>query len=294
MTKVLLIGGLASILMALAGTLLALRIQYRWFARDRIERQAWEYAQEMSQLNWEKQQIKGITDFEGRVEGQLEQIRGQWMEWEVRGRARINRMRLEYELMRLPSIDEMPLSLQSPGQAYTLPDDWNPPIFDKADLRGQDFSHRYLGHTYLREADLRGAVFYMADLRNACLAGADLSGANLAGANLSGADLRGARLSGASLLVADLRNTLLHGANLLGARNLTIQQVYAAHYDHTTLLDPELDLTMPRLMVVGSSVTDPGITPEQIPQVISVPPAFPATPGSSALTNWSIFQQSHQ
>ncbi len=273
--KILLIGGLASILTAIIGTLLALRLQYRWLSKERIEREAWERAQEMHQLNWEKQQRKRATELEWSVVSQVEQIQEQWSEWESRDRDRVNRVRLEYELLHLPTIDEMPLALQSPEQAYALPAEWRPPMFDKADLRGHDFSHRYLGHAYLREADLTGANFYMADLRNAYLAGANLSEAILTGANLSGADLRGAILRGSALLAADLRNALLHGADLRGARSLTIQQVYMAHYDHSTLLDPEIDLTMPRLPAMRSSISDPGIIPGLIQQVLEAPLLLP-------------------
>src|SRR5579864_492438 len=218
MTKILLIGGLASIATALIGTLLALLIQYRRLSRDRIEREAWEHAQEAHQLNWEKQQRQRATAIEWKVVEQVLLIQDRWEEWEARDKDRTNQLRLEYELRHLPTVDEMPLSIDSPERRQPVA--WQPPMFDRADLRGYDFSQRYLGHANLREADLSGANFYMADLRNACLAGANLSNANLTGANLSGADLRGATLTGATMLVADLRDALLHGANLLGARSL--------------------------------------------------------------------------
>ncbi len=225
MMTVLLIGGSASILTAIIGTLLALRLQYRWLSKERIEREAWEHAQEMHQLNWEKQQRKRATELEWSVASQVEQIQEQWSEWESRDQDRIKRVRLEYELLHLPAIDEMPLALQSPEQAYSLPAEWRPLMLEKADLRGHDFSHRYLGQARLLQAELTGANFYMADLRNACLLGANLSETVLTGANLAGADLRGAILTGASLLAADLHDTLLHGADLRGARSLTIQQI---------------------------------------------------------------------
>lgn len=282
MMKILLIGGLASILTAITGTLLALRLQYRWLSKDRIEREAWERAQEMHQINWEKQQRKRATELEWSVVSQVEQIQEQWSEWESRDRDRVNRVRLEYELLHLPAIDEMPLALQSPEHAYSLPAEWRPPMLDRADLRGHDFSHRYLGHAHLRQADLTGANFYMADLRNTCLLGANLSEAVLTGANLSGADLRGAILRGASLLAADLRGALLHGADLRDARSLTIQQVHEAHCDHTTLLDPEIDCTMPRLPAQRSSISDPDIMPGLFQQVLESPLLLPQASDDSS------------
>jgi hypothetical protein len=286
MTKLLLIGGALSLVTAFAGTLLALLIQQRWLSRDRIEREAWEHAQEAHQLNWEKQQKKRATDSEWKIAGHVEQIQNQWTDWLARDQERANQLRLEYELRHLPGIDAIPLSLRDPEQAYILLGAGQPPIFDKADLRGYDFSQRYLGQAHLQDADLAGANFYMADLRDACLAGANLSNANLTGANLSGADLRGATLAGATLLVADLRATLLHGANLLGARSLTSQQLYMAHYDHTTLLDQEIDLTIPRLPKIPSSATDPGLTTDQIQHVWEMPPSLPQAPNDSQSDAW--------
>lgn len=259
MTKLLLIVGALSIATAFVGTLLALLIQQRWLSRDRIEREAWEHAQEAHQLNWEKQQKKRMTGIEWKLVGHVEEIQEQWTDWQARDQDRANRLRLENELRHLPGIDVVPVSLRNPEQAYTLLGVGQPPMFDKADLHGHDFSQRYLGQAHLREADLTGANFYMADLRDACLASANLSNANLTGANLSGADLRGATLAGATLLVADLRETLLYGANLLGARSLTSQQLYMARFDQSTLLDPEIDATIPRLPKMPSSTTDAGL-----------------------------------
>jgi hypothetical protein len=247
MINLLLIGVLLSLAAAFTGTLFALSIQRRLLLWDQIERKAWESAQEMHQLNWEKQQAKRTGTIERKLTSHVEQVRKEWAEWQARDQDRTGRMRLEYELRSLPMVDHMPLTPDNADRTHVLPAGWRPPILEKADLRGRDFAQRYLGHACLREADLSEANFYMADLRNACLVGANLSNANLTGANLSGADLRGATLNGATLLVSDLHGTLLHGANLLGASSLTPQQLYTAHYDHTTLLEPELDLTMPRL-----------------------------------------------
>ena len=139
-------------------------------------------------------------------------------------------------------------------------------------MRERDFSHRYLGQANFRNAQLNGANFYMADLRGASLAGANLTGASLIGANLIDADLRGANLTGANLMVADLQGAILYGANLRGARSLTTQQIYHAAYDHTTQIDPEIDVTMTRVPATRPKNTDPSIAPELIQQALESPP----------------------
>jgi uncharacterized protein YjbI with pentapeptide repeats len=81
---------------------------------------------------------------------------------------------------------------------------------------------------------------------------------------LTDADLRGANLSGANLLVTDLHGAILYGANLLATRNLTIQQLSHANTDHTTQIDPELDITLTRVPTTRARPrnTDPSIAPE--------------------------------
>ncbi|WP_416906382.1 pentapeptide repeat-containing protein [Micromonospora echinospora] len=69
------------------------------------------------------------------------------------------------------------------------------------DLRGEDFSARFLAG---------------ADLTGADLTGARLVGANLTGANLTEANLTGARLDRAALRDADLTEADLTGARMLG------------------------------------------------------------------------------
>ncbi|MEO3777665.1 pentapeptide repeat-containing protein [Micromonospora sp. B11E3] len=75
------------------------------------------------------------------------------------------------------------------------------------DLRGEDFSARFLAG-----ADLSGA-----DLTGARLVGADLTGANLTEANLTGARLDRAALRDADLTEADFTGARLLGTDLTGA-----------------------------------------------------------------------------
>src|SRR5207248_603187 len=46
---------------------------------------------------------------------------------------------------------------------------------------------------------------------------------------------------------ADLHSAILVGTNLLGARNLTTQQINSAIYDSTTQIETEVDITQPDL-----------------------------------------------
>src|SRR5205085_6014740 len=153
------------------------------------------------------------------------------------------RLSVEYELARLPRVEETPLPASPNDFRQHAFENWQPPRFQGVDLSHRDLSYLYLGRADLREAQLAGTIFYMADLSGATLAGADLSGADLSGANLSGTDLRNTILTNANLLVADLHNAVLIGANLRGARNLTPQQLCSAIYDGTTQFDADVEIT---------------------------------------------------
>lgn len=257
MVELLIVGGLICLLVIVTGTFIALQMQRRMLRRIHTEQDAWQHAQEGHQFQWQAGQRKQALDTERKLAAQVQEVRGEWKNWENKAEQRIGAMdqqfqtftrraSLEQELARLPHVDDTPLPLNAAGQR-PLPADWRPPVFYKADLSGQDFSHRYFGRADLREARLANANLYMADLSGASLVSADLRGVNLSGANLAGADLRGANLADANLLVADLHNAVLHGANLLTARNLTPGQLRTAIYDNTTLVDEAVDITLPRI-----------------------------------------------
>ena len=258
------VGGIISLLTATIGVLLALRVQLGALDEKSVERKAWEHAQEGHQYMWQLEERKGSLLFEEKISRQVEHLQEEWQQWEARFNDHSKKLSLEYALNNLPRIEETPLAINGHHRATSAPPNWQPPSFYETDLRERDFSHRYLGEVDFRKAQLAGANFYMADLRGACLAGSNLSGANLVGANLTDADLRGANLSGVNLLVADLHSAILYGSNLLAARNLTIQQLSHANTDHTTQLDPELDITLTRVPSARTRIknTDPSITPE--------------------------------
>jgi Pentapeptide repeats (8 copies) len=260
------VGGIISLLTAAIGVLIALRVQLGVLDEKAVEREAWENAQEGHQYAWQMQERKASLLFEQQISGQVQHLKEEWQQWEARFNDHSKKLSQDYALNTLPRVEETPLSLDGRHHVTYAPPNWQPPAFYEADLRERDFSHRYLGEANFRKAQLNGANFYMADLRGVCLAGANLAGASLVGANLTDADLRGANLSGANLLVADLHDAILFGANLLNVRNLTTQQLYHASYDHTTQLEPEIDITLTRVPATPTENTDSFIAPEFIGQ----------------------------
>jgi uncharacterized protein YjbI with pentapeptide repeats len=227
---------LLSLATATGSSLIALRIHYRMLDKTRQEREAWQQAQEGRQRTWEVRQGKHILDTEKKQADQFNELRREWRDWKIEAK---NRIEIEQELARLPHIEDVQIAIDARG-ARQQPDHWRPPVLYRAKLEGRDLSYRYMGRADLREADLHGANLYMADLTGACLTGANLERANLVGTNLSGADLREANLSGANFMVTDLHKAILHGATLLGARNLSAEQLRTALYDRTTSLDDVL------------------------------------------------------
>ncbi len=263
--------GIIGLLAVIISVWIALKVQQRQLLNIRSQQEAWERAQEGHQRIWEVRQEKHTNEIEKKFIAQVQDIRHEWRRWEAKDAQRVRAMEqrydmataklsVEYELARLPHVEETPLPVSPNDFRQHVFDNWQPPRLYGADLSHRDLSYRYLGRADLREAQLAGTIFYMADLSGATLAGADLSGADLSGANLSGTDLRNATLTNANLLVADLHNAVLIGANLRGARNLEPQQVYSAIYDSTTQLDAEVDITMtgiPSVRRLPTSATSP-------------------------------------
>ena len=248
---------LVGLLAALLGALLALRFQRSYWKNMLAQHEGWEHAQQGHHRSWEEKQEKLIAGGEAKFAAQVQQLRNDWREWEVKDEERIaeqirqqelsdEQALLERELARLPHVEDTSMVLNSKHSQEQTSRHWRPAMLQGANLAGHDLSHRYLGRADMRNAQLSRTNFFMADLSGACLADADLSEADLSGANLANADLRGATLTGANLLVADLNNAILTSANLYGARNLTTQQVYTAIYDSTTQLDADVDITLSR------------------------------------------------
>ncbi|HZU70845.1 MAG TPA: pentapeptide repeat-containing protein [Ktedonobacteraceae bacterium] len=265
MIQIFVLSALIALLVALAGTYIAIRMQSRALLKLHVQQEAWQRAQEAQLRTWEVRQGSHALEVEKKLANQVKQVQENWRTWEIKDQQRIaamvqefealmGKLNLEHELARLPHIDETPLPAIDHDQHQQPFKNWRPPTFCGADLSGRDLSHRYLVRADFREAQLRGTNFYMADLRGACLAGADLTGADLSGTDLSGADLRSAILNGVNLLVTDIRNAVLNGADLRGARNLTADQAYSAIFDDTTRFDEHADVTLPRIPSIRLTV----------------------------------------
>ena len=109
----------------------------------------------------------------------------------------------------------------------------------EAELAGADLENIFLRKAELSKAKLQHGELKGANLESATLWGADLKGANLESTNLGSANLTGVNLTEANLGEANLKNAFFYHADLRGVLNLTVDQLRDAHYDDTTLLDPE-------------------------------------------------------
>lgn len=300
--QLILLVGIACLLAAIIGALIALKLQRNNVNRTQIQLRGWENAQESHQRNWEMQQEKYIAELGKGFNRQLEQVQQDWEDWKARDKKRIETLARQYEeseiqlhvkreLARLPLVEDTPLILDARHQHRHSFPGWQPPTLQGANLSDYDLSNRFLGQADLRNAQLKRTNFYMADLSGACLAGANLSGAYLAGANLSGADMRDATLTGANLLVTDLHGAVLIGTNLLGVRNLTPQQLDTAIYDATTQQDVKEEGTQPRLHSIQPVAPSPSSTPEvveQPPSVVSTENPAPADNASFSTPRESV------
>ena len=260
----LVVGGIVSVLIAivLMTQLVTIKMQQQSLNTIHAQQYAWERAQEVRQQRGQAILESYTREAEKRLIAQGQQISRQWQTWAIEDAARIQdlthqyrfavaRACIAYELERIPRIEDAPL----PGANEAS---WRPIDLPEADLSRYDLSYRYLRQANLRNARLANTNLYLADLSGACLAGADLTGADLSAANLSGADLRGANLTGANFLVADMQQTMLAEAHLQAARNLTVDQIGSAIIDKNTQLDPDVDITSPRVLSVRkASVNQP-------------------------------------
>jgi Pentapeptide repeats (8 copies) len=291
------VAAIIALLAGFLGTLIALKVQYRYLQTTQAQRKAWEHAQESAQRNWEIKQEKRFLELDAKLAARLQMLENDWNVWKQKiaelAQAVAQQhseiagfLHIERELARIPLVEEMPIAFDGKGQRLPTSSRWHPLSLARVDLCERDLSRRYLGQANLHQAQLQGTNFFMADLSGADLSGADLTGADLTGANLSHADLRNAILLNANLQVADLHNTILFGANLRGTRNLSMQQLDTAIYDATSQLDTDFDCTIPRLPRINkgmltstSSVQIPSIRPtvSDIPTMPNIP-AIPATP----------------
>ena len=286
------VSAIIALLAGFLGTLIALKIHYRYLQRTQAQHSAWENAQESRQRNWEMKQERRALAIEAKLIAGVQQVESDWNTWKQKNaelaqavsqqHAEIATfLHIERELARIPLVEEMPIAFDSKGQRLPLSSRWQPLALARVDLSERDLSRRFLGQANLREARLRGANLFMADLSGADLSGADLTGADLTGANLSHADLHNAILVNANLQVADMHNTILFGANLHGARNLSQQQLDTAIYDATSQFEADTDLTLPRLPRLNKTAL-PSTTGAQAPSPHSPFSAIAETPDVKA------------
>jgi hypothetical protein len=122
----------------------------------------------------------------------------------------------------------------------------NPEWFQRPlQLFRADLAQEWLPRTNMRNADARltkfkGANLVFADLRGAILRGANFQEADLRGADFQGADLRRVDFQG-----ADLRGEPLYETKLMGAKNLTQEQVNTACVNEHTQLPEGLTKACP-------------------------------------------------
>ncbi|TMC85186.1 MAG: hypothetical protein E6J22_20340, partial [Chloroflexi bacterium] len=169
--QLILLVGITSLLAALIGALIALKLQRNYVKRTRVHLQGWENAQESHQRTWEMQQEKNAAELKKEFTRQLEQVQQDWEEWKVRDRKRIETLARQYEeseiqlhvkreLARLPLVEDAPLILDARHlHRHSFPG-WQPPTLQGANLSDYDFSHRFLGQADLRNAQLKRANFY--------------------------------------------------------------------------------------------------------------------------------------
>src|SRR5438067_12505403 len=84
-----------SLLSALAGAFIALKIQYDRLRRMQAHNEGWERAQESHQRDWEVKQEKYATEVETRLTQKVQQVQKVWAEWEAKDQKRIQALNRE-------------------------------------------------------------------------------------------------------------------------------------------------------------------------------------------------------
>jgi sensor domain CHASE-containing protein len=101
--------------------LIVLSVHLHYLLRARALHLTWEQERLRDQQFWEVQQEKHICELETGFKTQIQQLQGTWRHWESQDAAivaaqiqqyeqEIARMNLEYEVLRLPRTEDVPLS----------------------------------------------------------------------------------------------------------------------------------------------------------------------------------------
>jgi hypothetical protein len=105
---------------AIVSVIIALKMQQRRILHLRALHSAWEQEQLRNQQLCEVQQERRMRELEARFTAQMQHLQETWRRWEAEDKAlvvahrqqykqEIIRMNLEYELLRLPRIEDVPL-----------------------------------------------------------------------------------------------------------------------------------------------------------------------------------------
>lgn len=112
------------ILICVMGTIISilvvLKVQLRRFLRMHTLHQSWEQEQMQDRHLWEAQQEQHLLDLKTNLTTQLRQLQENWYHWEAKDSSliatyiqqyeqEIARMNLEYEVLQIPRIEDVPL-----------------------------------------------------------------------------------------------------------------------------------------------------------------------------------------
>lgn len=110
----------------------------------------------------------------------------------------------------------------------------------KADLSDADFSQAIIQGSNFEQADLTTVKFLSTKLSRVSFRESHLVNANFTGAQLNDVDFREANLEGVDFTNAWFDDVNLTGSDLKNTKGLTIEQLYNATYDHTTIFPDAL------------------------------------------------------
>src|SRR5438128_1784550 len=138
MLETLIAGGIIGLLAIIIGIWIALKIQERRLLKIQAQQEAWERAQEGHQRIWEVRQAKHGLELEKKLGAQVQQVQNAWQTWEAQDAQRAQTLAqqydtaaallsMEYEVARLPRVEETPLPTSSGGQRQHLFANWQPP-----------------------------------------------------------------------------------------------------------------------------------------------------------------------
>ena len=145
MLVTLIVGGIISLLAVIIGVWIALKVQQRHLLNIQAQQEAWERAQEGHQRGWEVRQEKHTSELEKKLIVQVQEIRHEWRRWEAKDAQRAQaweqrhesataQLSLEYELARLPNVEETPLPANPNDFRQYVFAHWQPPRLQRTEI----------------------------------------------------------------------------------------------------------------------------------------------------------------